>query len=1076
LQVLAAIPTDDDDDDDEIPLDNPETDLRDLELWTQQHMSSLSRKRRQTAYPRGEEEQLTGSSLSSLDLELGEGLLWEEDDAANEEEGDDDGLEGVEDWIEEETADVAEALSPSSAASIPSSPPPNSSSRPTAAEMLAGFDPQNPPDTDDPIDLEMWIECHSYQEGLLKYQSVLDSSRQRKDYASLSAFQKQVLQWFPLLRDEIALQQAEYVLKEQQGPTQTSAKRYGPFVCALSPEKLAVITAHETLMLCLLKPGHNGRSGVNFVAIAKRLGEAVEAEVLVHKMLHQRSLSERQRKSERSGAVGEDEGTEDAAELLANIEEEDDTIESDADADVQDPKEASAVVDAAPSHWTYAASHLKNYLEELSRNDLAVKKRRVIRYAIRRARQVLEKDEWSDTDRVGLGAALFQCLLSQATFSVDGQEVPAFIYEKRWVKKVRLQSVVILNDRLHDRIVSDNVGSFAAMTTRYKPMILPPKRWKAPNEGGYLWLKAELMRYHGCRVQEDVLENADLSTLYHGLNYLGSIPWKINRRVLEVAWQCWEQGIPLGDVPSRVDYELPPEPIPLGPISPDLDKESLAYQAAVEERQAVQSNVQKFRRMRQKNMDLRSLRCSAMLKLDQAKTFQEFEKIYFPYNVDFRGRAYPIPPHLSNVGSDLCRGMLTFADAKPLGTRGLFWLKVHLANLAGNNKMTFENRACFVDDNMEQVLLSAQDPFAGETWWMKLDDPFQGLATCIEIKNALDSGDAESYMCSMAVHMDGSCNGLQHYAALGLDSVGGKAVNLCATEDPQDVYVGVMHEVSRRVAEEAERVLDFDTSDVEALTKIQKKELRNSRAAQLVNGLIDRGVVKRTVMTSVYGVTYMGAREQIKEKITPKLQDLGHDVDEMDYEIFNACGYLAATTMEVMGDLFTGAKKSMNWLTTCARMITQHGYPVAWISPIGVPVIQPYRQKKSSTVVTLMQVVTLTDEHDDLPIHKQRQVTAFPPNFVHSLDSSHMLLTALEMDRRGLAFSAVHDSFWTHPCDVDEMNGALRDVFVDLYSRPLLEDLKTSWEMRYPGLEFPDPPAKGTLELKDVKNAPYFFQ
>ena len=27
--------------------------------------------------------------------------------------------------------------------------------------------------------------------------------------------------------------------------------------------------------------------------------------------------------------------------------------------------------------------------------------------------------------------------------------------------------------------------------------------------------------------------------------------------------------------------------------------------------------------------------------------------------------------------------------------------------------------------------------------------------------------------------------------------------------------------------------------------------------------------------------------------------------------------------------------------------------------------------------------------------------------------------TALEMDRRGLAFAAVHDSFWTHPADID---------------------------------------------------------
>lgn len=180
--------------------------------------------------------------------------------------------------------------------------------------------------------------------------------------------------------------------------------------------------------------------------------------------------------------------------------------------------------------------------------------------------------------------------------------------------------------------------------------------------------------------------------------------------------------------------------------------------------------------------------------------------------------------------------------------------------------------------------------------------------------------------------------------------------------------------------------------------------------------------------------------------------------------------------MDTIGDLFSGAKGTMNWLTQCARMISQHGYPVAWISPIGLPAIQPYRQKKSATLVTLLQTVTLTSESDDLPIHKQRQVSAFPPNYIHSLDSSHMLLTALAMHRRGLTFSAVHDSFWTHPCDIDEMNSVLREVFVELYNQPLLERQREIWQMRYPDLEFPPLPERGQLNLEEVKRALYFFQ
>lgn len=41
--------------------------------------------------------------------------------------------------------------------------------------------------------------------------------------------------------------------------------------------------------------------------------------------------------------------------------------------------------------------------------------------------------------------------------------------------------------------------------------------------------------------------------------------------------------------------------------------------------------------------------------------------------------------------------------------------------------------------------------------------------------------------------------------------------------------------------------------------------------AKLVNGLIDRKVVKQTVMTSVYDVTCIGARKQIQARLEEKL-------------------------------------------------------------------------------------------------------------------------------------------------------------------------------------------------------------
>lgn len=51
----------------------------------------------------------------------------------------------------------------------------------------------------------------------------------------------------------------------------------------------------------------------------------------------------------------------------------------------------------------------------------------------------------------------------------------------------------------------------------------------------------------------------------------------------------------------------------------------------------------------------------------------------------------------------------------------------------------------------------------------------------------------------VACLLPGSCNGLQHYAALGLDAIGGAQVNLVPSNKPQDVYTGVCDVVKQKV-------------------------------------------------------------------------------------------------------------------------------------------------------------------------------------------------------------------------------------------------------------------------------------
>jgi DNA-directed RNA polymerase len=169
---------------------------------------------------------------------------------------------------------------------------------------------------------------------------------------------------------------------------------------------------------------------------------------------------------------------------------------------------------------------------------------------------------------------------------------------------------------------------------------------------------------------------------------------------------------------------------------------------------------------------------------------------------------------------------MLFADAKPLGERGLRWLKIHLANLTGFEKASFDERVQYTMDHLDDIYDSAKNPLDGKGWWLKADDAWQCLATCMELRNALESPDPLQYESRLPIHQDGTCNGLQHYAALGGDVQGARQVNLDVTDRPSDVYTYVANMVEAELSKAAE---DGD------------------KIAIMMQGKVTRKVVKQTV-------------------------------------------------------------------------------------------------------------------------------------------------------------------------------------------------------------------------------------
>lgn len=553
----------------------------------------------------------------------------------------------------------------------------------------------------------------------------------------------------------------------------------------------------------------------------------------------------------------------------------------------------------------------------------------------------------------------------------------------------------------------------------FMPMLCPPLPWTNAKNGAYLATRSELIRLpYQAAEQLDRIRSAPETQLYpvlDSLNLLANVPWKINTRILDILIEVFNAG---GDNKLNV-----PRPASVA------EEEYQANEAELNSSNdpaLVRSKSEKFhdlKKLQQKKSEMYSIWCDALYRLSMANYYRD--KIFWcPQNVDFRGRVYPLPPHLNHIGSDLSRCMFLFHEARPLGKNGFRWLKLHCINLTGlKKKSSVEERLQYAEEVLDDIIDSADHPLTGRMWWAQSDDPWQTLACCIEIANVSRSPDPTTYMCHFPIHQDGSCNGLQHYAALGRDQVGAISVNLSNMPRPQDVYLEV-----------ASKVEDIRKTDAANGLEI----------AQILDGFITRKVIKQTVMTTVYGVTRYGARLQIERQLK-YLDDFPQE------HVLKASSYLTTKTFDSLKVMFTSAKEIQDWFTKCAHQISAIRMKnMEWVTPLGLPVVQPYVQQlpsqpNNSKILTDAKIIK--DFYEKPNMSKQKN--AFPPNFIHSLDSTHMMLTSLNCDKAGITFVSVHDCFWTHPSTVAAMNEICRNQFVLLHSQPILEDLSEFFVQKY---------------------------
>lgn len=677
---------------------------------------------------------------------------------------------------------------------------------------------------------------------------------------------------------------------------------------------------------------------------------------------------------------------------------------------------------------------------------------------------------WSPTEAVHVGIKMLEIVI-QSTQLVElkrygagnaAADVEMVHLSDFWVKKMAQRGF-----------------SLAGIAPVYQPCVVPPKPWTGVVGGGY-WAKGRrplpLIRL-GSKSAVERYEDVYMPEVYDAVNIIQNTPWKVNKKVLDVVNMVEKlNNTPIDDIPQM-------EPLKPEEYAGETEEELKAWKKAA-------AGIYRREKARQ------SRRLSLSFIVNQANKFSQFKAIWFPYNMDWRGRVYAVPM-FNPQGNDMQKGLLTLAVGKPIGADGFKWLKVHGANCAGVDKVTFEERIKWVEDNHDNIMAATKAPMDSIEWWGKLDSPFCFLAFCFEYAGVMHHG--LSYSCSLPIAFDGSCSGIQHFSAMLRDHIGGHAVNLTPSGKVQDIY----RIVSDRIEEELKVLLvngtdnemvtheDKKTGEITERLKLGTREL----ARQWLTYGMSRKVTKRSVMTLAYGSKEYGFADQVYEDIVMPAIDSGSGA--MFTEPSQASSFMAKMIWEAVSVTVVAAVDAMKWLQGAAKLlaaevkdkktgeILKPCLPVHWVTPDGFPVWQEYR-KKDTTRLNLMflgsfNLQPTVNKGTKKELDKHKQESGISPNFVHSQDGSHLRKTVVHTHRKYgvMSFAVIHDSFGTIPADAEYLFRGVRETMVETYrDNDVLLDFYEQFEYQLHDSQrdkLPELPKKGKLNIEDILSSDFAF-
>jgi DNA-directed RNA polymerase len=640
---------------------------------------------------------------------------------------------------------------------------------------------------------------------------------------------------------------------------------------------------------------------------------------------------------------------------------------------------------------------------------------------------------WTPQERLSVGVFLIH-LVAQHTGLIEvATEVTS---PRRTTKVVRATSACI--DWL-DKAEKDQ----QLMCPFALPMVARPRDWLSLEDGGYYGAVpfSDLLKGH---MDHPAITGAE--PFVGAVNRQQSVAWKVNDWMLEQVQQAWDQGLSIGGLTPREGYEIPPYPKHLADDDPE-----------------VQAWKMKAKQIHEENDRNRNRRIAAAKLLWLGRRFMPEPAMYYPMQLDWRGRFYYRPPFLNPQGGDISRSLLMFANGKPITSeRQADWLRVHGANTFGHSKLSWRARVDWVHEQQQLIEAVGRNPWGNLEFWSAADDPWQFLAFCREYQQFNHHG--YGYVSRLPVVLDCTCSGIQHYAALLRSSSMANMVNLLASDEPQDIYSQVL-----------QMVLDQVRHDAAA----GEEHARNWMELQP-----DRSLAKQVVMTLPYSAGHQAVIYFCKRWATKRSSDLHGAQTGWCYRkgAMSCCAYMASILYRITGAMIAPAKQAMTWFKRAGAMAGRAGIQLEWTTPAGLRIQHKYMDYTGSRIrlYHLSPVpMELMTSHEPTGFNPKRMGNALSPNVIHSMDASHMAFVTASAFAQGIQnLGGIHDCFATTAAEMDRVRDCVRNSFADMYSTDWYTQITDELLQQLPAEmrgSLPRRPKLGSLDIDQVRQSNYFI-